>query len=796
MAASAPSSLPILTRRRAGRFVAIATVFALLGIGQLSFAGDTSPAAAAIYDASTYPLKFASTTSPVNPTPITSGATGKSVGDVVRFNGVTTIDGIVIDAVVRTVAIQQVSITNFDGGGAVNAPPPGSSQSVGDLLLTDINTPTGSEPMVTFEFSFYEGGTYTGAGTGVPVTLANVAINSYDIDGLVNSKQFTDFRGFQSYKVYTDPGDPSNKGLAVLDQGGGLVRFISKSASLGATTTSGSYSWSRVQVNYDKISTLTIRLGVIGSQGAFFALDFSAGGIWTTNGTTPVTPEEHDNPFNTPPTTENITTFYAAQGTGYVFRAADFPYEDVDDNAFAAVQIVSLPAAGEGVLEYFDGADWVPATAGQVIATSDLDLGVLRLVPTATGGSFTFKVYDGLDFSSPATLTFFAPENAQAIDFPTPATQDGNAQRTFASGASASSGLTPTLTSLTPGVCTVSGLDITTLALPSGVTTATCVIVATQDGDASYGRAEAVTQQFSVTKLLAQTITFANPGNRAFDPAPIASGAVSDSGLAVTLSSLTPTVCTVSGLDIQPVSPGLCNVRASQPGNGTYSPASPVSQTFTLQKIAQAITFAPPATMTIDDGSVTLSPTTNAAGLTVTLTSSTPTVCTVSGLTVTFLDPGVCTVTASQPGDGTRSAASDVTRSFHIIQIATTALDAARAGSPFSQQLVVAGAGGGGVWSATGLPAGLSLNPTTGLLSGTPKGAFSGTVTISYLEDGALQLITLALDIEAAASSAPTGMASTGVDSTYAAGVGGLLILAGLAFTLASITRHRTRHPR
>jgi hypothetical protein len=623
-----------------------------------------TPADAAVYDATTHPLKFVSSNRvAISP----AGNVGKNLNDIVRYNGVTTIDGVVIDAVIKVVALDAGgTITTLDDGAAVSLNPPTSPQTVGDLLLTDIDTTATVGSSVVLEFSFYEGGTYTGVGSGIPVTLANAHVSAYDIDAASSVKQYVEFRGFQSYSLFSGA---APDGIVVSNQASGMVRFAANTTS-SATAAAGSYSWARVQVNYDRTSILRVRLGALGANGAFHALDLSAGGIWTTNGTTEVFPTTSNNPNNSAPVTADVHLLNATINTQTVLATSDFPYTDVDDNFFAAVRIVTAPSASAATLEYFNGTAWVTVANGTVISTADINLGKLRLSPVAATGSFDFQVYDGLAYSTTETFSFDSPALGQTITFANPGTKAPSVS--FASGATATSGLTPTLTSLTPAVCTVTGLNITTLALPSGVTTTTCVVTATQAGDGTYGRADAITQQFSVSSLLAQTITFANPGDQAFSVTPIASGAVaSPSGLAVTLNSLTPSVCTVSGLNIVPVTQGLCSIRAAQAGNGTYAPASPVIQNFTLGLVAQTITYAQPSDHLINGGPLVVAPTAS-SGLTPVLSSSTPAVCTVSGFTLSFVGVGVCTTAANQAGDSTYAVATPVTRSFAINQVSQT----------------------------------------------------------------------------------------------------------------------------
>ena len=83
---------------------------------------------------------------------------------------------------------------------------------------------------------------------------------------------------------------------------------------------------------------------------------------------------------------------------------------------------------------------------------------------------------------------------------------------------------------------------------------------------------------------LEQTITFDQPADHTYGDAPFASGATSDSGLTVSLSSTTPTVCDVSGLDITVLAAGTCQIHADQAGNAQYAAAPTVSRTFPVAR--------------------------------------------------------------------------------------------------------------------------------------------------------------------------------------------------------------------
>src|SRR4029077_6998865 len=102
---------------------------------------------------------------------------------------------------------------------------------------------------------------------------------------------------------------------------------------------------------------------------------------------------------------------------------------------------------------------------------------------------------------------------------------------------------------------------------------------------------------------------------------------------------------------------GRCSITASQPGDDAFNAAVPVTQYFIMTEGSQAITFpaqatsprvlaGPPANTFAVNPAATAS-----SGLAVTYSSTTPTVCTVSGSTITTLTIGVCTIAANQAGE-------------------------------------------------------------------------------------------------------------------------------------------------
>jgi len=172
---------------------------------------------------------------------------------------------------------------------------------------------------------------------------------------------------------------------------------------------------------------------------------------------------------------------------------------------------------------------------------------------------------------------------------------------------------------------------------------------------------------------LNQTITF-NPIATQLEGISISLTASASSQLPVSFTSLTTTVCTVSGTSAQLLIAGTCTIQATQAGNATYLPATAVSQTFQITsngpKMSQTITFGPLANEPINTQPFTVSATAS-SGLPVSFATTTS-ACTISGDTVTLLASGTCTIKASQPGNSSYKSAPTVTQSFTVSLLSQT----------------------------------------------------------------------------------------------------------------------------
>ncbi|MCX6513349.1 MAG: Ig-like domain-containing protein, partial [Actinobacteria bacterium] len=124
------------------------------------------------------------------------------------------------------------------------------------------------------------------------------------------------------------------------------------------------------------------------------------------------------------------------------------------------------------------------------------------------------------------------------------------------------------------------------------------------------------------------------------------------------------TGCSITSGSLSKTAAGTCTVTATKAGGTNYDPVSSPATTITFNKANQTISFADPGTK--ERETTFASGATASSSLTVSIASSTTGVCTTSGLNITTVTTGTCTIVASQSGNGNYNAATDVTRSFTI----------------------------------------------------------------------------------------------------------------------------------
>lgn len=274
---------------------------------------------------------------------------------------------------------------------------------------------------------------------------------------------------------------------------------------------------------------------------------------------------------------------------------------------------------------------------------------------TATGngitGTATFSLTNtsanqNIDFGAIANKTFGDPD--------------------FVVSPTASSGLPVSLAAT--GQCTVTSPSPGTVHITGA---GSCTITASQSGDANYNPAPSVPQSFTINKAN-QTITFNALTNKTFGDPDFAVSATATSNLPVSFApSGNCTVTSPSPGTVHITGGGSCTITASQTGDANYNAATNVSQSFTINKANQTITFNALANKTFGDPDFVVNATAS-SGLPVTLgPSGNCTVTSPAPGTVHLTGAGSCTITASQAGDANYNAATSVPQSFNIARAAT-----------------------------------------------------------------------------------------------------------------------------
>ncbi len=375
----------------------------------------------------------------------------------------------------------------------------------------------------------------------------------------------------------------------------------------------------------------------------------------------------YSGPFTMSAQAESYIYYFTEDNAGN-FSSEPYEYVDIDETA----PVTSATLSGT-----FNGSVYNSAVSVTLGATDNLS-GVQYTYYSLDGGAST--TYSGalnvtalgshsvkfhsVDYAgnveSTKTVNFTISQASQTITFNNPGTQVYGVPLTLT--ATASSGLAVTYSSSTPTICTISG------SVASFIATGTCGVYANQAGSMYVAAAPQVGHAWVVSKA-PQTITFTNPGTQTYG-VPLTLTATASSGLTVTYTSTTPTICTVSGAVVTFVTTGTCGMVANQAGNVDYTAATAVGHAWVVGKSTQTITFTNPGTQTYGHP-LTLTATAS-SGLTVAYTSTTPTICTVSGAVVTFVTTGTCGIAANQAGNVNYLAAPQVGHAWVVAKEAQT----------------------------------------------------------------------------------------------------------------------------
>lgn len=352
-------------------------------------------------------------------------------------------------------------------------------------------------------------------------------------------------------------------------------------------------------------------------------------------------------------------------------------FAPINDQLLATGTLTVTATASSGLPVSFaaTGTCTVGASTGVITFTSE---GVCTITASQPGGSTENRGGrnrnnddDGFSAAVNVVQTFTIRAD-QAIVLTNPGSQYFvvNATVSVAPVSFTPAGPRPvTFVSNTTGVCTV---DANT-GLVTVLTTGSCSITGTQAGTA-FINADSDTVVFVISNKLSQTINFLNPGEKVLgiNPFNLAATAV-PSGLQVSYTSNTPNVCTVLNDVVTILARGTCSITASQAGNGTYSAATSITQPFAVVfGTTNTINVAQQGNKVMGVAPFNLKASAS-SGLTVVFVSTNTQVCTVDAVgLVTVLATGSCTITLSQPGNGSYPAADNVIVSFEITGVVPT----------------------------------------------------------------------------------------------------------------------------
>ncbi|MEM9615164.1 MAG: FG-GAP-like repeat-containing protein [Actinomycetota bacterium] len=305
-----------------------------------------------------------------------------------------------------------------------------------------------------------------------------------------------------------------------------------------------------------------------------------------------------------------------------------------------------------------------PTVALVATATSGLPVTITASGPCAVSGTDLDITGAGsctVDFDQPGDATWAAATTVTAVVGIAQANQiitvTPPADMTYTAApqtlaATATSALPVTMTAA--GECTLAGTEVT----PTGA--GTCTITYEQAGDADWSAAPTESETFTIAPA-PQSIALNPVADRYFDQGDLEMNVTATSGLPITL--VAEGACVADGLRVAPTGVGLCQVTATQLGDGDWLAAPSATIDFAVAPGRQVITFAVPGGAVFGDDPLALSVTAS-SGLPV--TTSARGACALLGTSILLTGGGTCTLVANQAGSVEWSAAVAVEVSFTV----------------------------------------------------------------------------------------------------------------------------------
>jgi hypothetical protein len=166
---------------------------------------------------------------------------------------------------------------------------------------------------------------------------------------------------------------------------------------------------------------------------------------------------------------------------------------------------------------------------------------------------------------------------------------------------------------------------------------------------------------------IAQTITFGTLSAKAFGDAPFQLNATASSGLNIQYTSSDPAIASITGNIVTIHATGTIDITATQTGNTVFAAATPVTQTFTINKGDQVITCPAIPQKMYGDAVFNLEATTTSA-LPLMFQSDNTAVVSVASNSVTITGVGTANIIISQAGDANYNAATDLVLPVSVVK--------------------------------------------------------------------------------------------------------------------------------
>lgn len=261
-------------------------------------------------------------------------------------------------------------------------------------------------------------------------------------------------------------------------------------------------------------------------------------------------------------------------------------------------------------------------------------------------------------------------KGTQSVSFNSTAPSAKVAGATYTPTISATSGLTPALT--------VESSSALVCSITSGVVSFTavgdCVLNLNQAGTANWNAATQVQQTINVGKGVSTvSITSTLPTNAVVGGANYTvtstKTAANTNSVVYSIDQSTSTICSISGASVSFLLAGTCKVNANLDSDDQYAAAAQQQQTITVGKGSQTLSFtSTPTSLKFGSSTYLVTATGGAStsGLTISVDATTSTQCSVSGMAVTYLAVGACTLNLNQAGDDNYNAATQVQQTFTI----------------------------------------------------------------------------------------------------------------------------------